>query len=166
MATYLQESYAHMLPVGDVFSDIEKLLTKNGRKPRVDIFNPASNVRRGDYIDEVQMDEITIAPSEKLGDGLNTHSKNEDKQVDTRTIRKKEKTNIDLEKGEQGRVSTTHSDDRTKVASEAPADEAETNSDPNIVDWDGPDDPENPQNWTQVRKRAFLLALTAVTWIT
>lgn len=24
--------------------------------------------------------------------------------------------------------------------------------DPNIVDWDGPNDPENPRNWTKTRK--------------
>lgn len=43
--------------------------------------------------------------------------------------------------------------------------------DPNIVDWDGPDDPQNPQNWP-MKKRwgnvavlSLLTILTYVSWI-
>ena len=33
------------------------------------------------------------------------------------------------------------------VTSEEEEKEAEKERDPNVVDWEGPDDPENPQNW-------------------
>lgn len=38
--------------------------------------------------------------------------------------------------------------------------------DPNIVDWDGPDDPANPYNWTKGKKwlnGGFLSAMTFIT---
>ncbi|KZP20080.1 MFS polyamine transporter [Athelia psychrophila] len=35
-----------------------------------------------------------------------------------------------------------------------------------FVDWDGPDDPENPQNWTAKKKWAATLAVSAFTFIT
>ncbi|KAF2658464.1 MFS general substrate transporter [Lophiostoma macrostomum CBS 122681] len=34
-------------------------------------------------------------------------------------------------------------------------------ADPNIVDWDGPDDPENPMNWSS-RKKATAIAIVAI----
>ncbi|KAI0802809.1 major facilitator superfamily domain-containing protein [Xylaria sp. FL0064] len=33
--------------------------------------------------------------------------------------------------------------------------------DPNIVDWDGPDDPENPYNWPKSKKMAHVLIVSA-----
>lgn len=33
-----------------------------------------------------------------------------------------------------------------------PENNASTVSDPNIVDWDGPDDKENPRNWAKSKK--------------
>jgi hypothetical protein len=30
----------------------------------------------------------------------------------------------------------------------------------NVVDWDGPDDPQNPQNWSP-KKRVILIALVS-----
>ena len=35
--------------------------------------------------------------------------------------------------------------------------------DPNKVGWDGPDDPTNPQNWTQRRKWAITILCTLLT---
>lgn len=46
--------------------------------------------------------------------------------------------------------------------------EMERNShieDPDIVDWDGPDDPENPLNWPESRKRTNLILLSVLTVI-
>ncbi|KAI6090747.1 major facilitator superfamily transporter [Hypoxylon rubiginosum] len=37
-------------------------------------------------------------------------------------------------------------------------------TDPNIVDWDGPDDPTNPQNWSDRKKWANVGALAAITF--
>lgn len=38
--------------------------------------------------------------------------------------------------------------------------------DPNIVDWDGPDDPENPLNWTAKRKVTATASIALITFLT
>ena len=38
--------------------------------------------------------------------------------------------------------------------------------DPNIVDWDGPDDPENPVNWQSSRKWAIIAILASISFLT
>lgn len=42
----------------------------------------------------------------------------------------------------------------------------ENSEDPNIVDWDGPDDPENPLNWTPKKKWVNGLLLSIMTLVT
>lgn len=42
----------------------------------------------------------------------------------------------------------------------------EQEQDPNIVDWDGPDDPNNPQNWPAKKKWSIVAALGLMTLIT
>lgn len=37
--------------------------------------------------------------------------------------------------------------------------------DPNLVDWDGPDDPENPKNWAMKRKWAATFVVSSFTFI-
>ena len=37
--------------------------------------------------------------------------------------------------------------------------------DPNIVDWDGPDDPENPLNWSSSKKLAAMTIVSLVTML-
>lgn len=44
-----------------------------------------------------------------------------------------------------------------RPATEDGADASYTASDANVVDWDGPDDPLNPLNWTHQRKNALVL---------
>lgn len=39
-------------------------------------------------------------------------------------------------------------------------------SDPNIVSWDGPDDPENPMNWSAKKKFANVATVSVITFIT
>lgn len=38
-------------------------------------------------------------------------------------------------------------------------------TDPNIVDWDGPNDPENPLNWTTTRKVAAIATVSLITFL-
>ena len=38
--------------------------------------------------------------------------------------------------------------------------------DPNIVDWDGPDDPENPLNWPFKKKLAATAVISTITLLT
>lgn len=44
--------------------------------------------------------------------------------------------------------------------------EQDGDNDPNIISWDGPDDPENPVNWKESIKWANVAAVSAVTFIT
>lgn len=57
---------------------------------------------------------------------------------------------------------STHSDERTLESGTA----IETEQDPNIVDWDGPEDPANPQNWPASRKWGLIAILGMVTLVT
>lgn len=41
-----------------------------------------------------------------------------------------------------------------------------TPRDPNIVDWDGPDDPENPQNWSFGTKTITVACVSGLTFVT
>jgi hypothetical protein len=50
----------------------------------------------------------------------------------------------------------------TETISEKATDE----SDPHLVDWDGPDDPANPLNWTSKRKWGNVAILSFLTLIT
>ena len=34
----------------------------------------------------------------------------------------------------------------------------------NIVDWDGPQDPQNPQNWTSTRKWRIIILVSTITF--
>jgi hypothetical protein len=38
--------------------------------------------------------------------------------------------------------------------------------DPDVVDWDGPDDPENPMNWPQYRKVINIGLISLFTFLT
>jgi len=42
----------------------------------------------------------------------------------------------------------------------------EVASDPNVVDWDGPDDPEKPMNWSQTRKGGIIFAVGLMRFVT
>ncbi|GKT76523.1 major facilitator superfamily protein [Colletotrichum tofieldiae] len=42
----------------------------------------------------------------------------------------------------------------------------EVEQDPNIVDWDGPDDPENPQNWPMKMKWLNVATISMLTFVT
>ncbi|KAH6844358.1 membrane transporter [Alternaria alternata] len=68
----------------------------------------------------------------------------------------------DPEKGVDSHAHSTHTDERTLSGDVPP----EQERDPNIVDWDGPDDPETPQNWPAGKKWGIIAALGACTLIT
>ncbi|KAF2024681.1 MFS general substrate transporter [Setomelanomma holmii] len=52
----------------------------------------------------------------------------------------------------------------SSISSVGPEDEIE--SDPNIVDFDGPDDPENPLNWSFWKKWGMVMLVSAITFLT
>lgn len=71
----------------------------------------------------------------------------------------------DVEKGGTIHTSTSFTDEKQGDISEnvAPIPSPE---DENIVDWDGPDDPANPMNWTGRKKWANIAILSALTLLT
>jgi len=68
----------------------------------------------------------------------------------------------DPEKGIESRSRSTHTDEATLSSNAA----ADAEQDPNIVDWDGPDDPKNPLNWPSRKKWGIVWSIGAVTLIT
>jgi multidrug resistance protein len=70
--------------------------------------------------------------------------------------------NAEAEKGILSTTSSTLGDEETPRISPT----AEPHTDPDIVDWDGPDDPENPMNWPKSRKWGLIACLGAVTLVT
>lgn len=90
-----------------------------------------------------------------------------------------EKLGEDLEKGRDSRRSSgTRAEDVVEAAAldaqldlnnskEGNADRRVPAKDPNLVEWDGPDDPENPQNFPVARKWTMTMLLSSLTvWIT
>ena len=65
----------------------------------------------------------------------------------------KKEAPIDSEKGDGRDVSSTSSEDGVPAdrdlekAEPAVSEKPEDQHDPNVVDWDGPEDPQNPYNW-------------------
>lgn len=62
---------------------------------------------------------------------------------------------IDLEAGHRSEGSDKKESETTKQE-----------VDPNIVDWDGPDDPKNPINWSEKLKWANVAVISSVTFLT
>jgi hypothetical protein len=91
---------------------------------------------------------------------------------------KPDRSDVDLEKG----VSETNSDfeaativpedslpvtrDGSGSDSEKKGDETSNEKDPNIVSWDGPNDPLNPMNWPMKKKWLNIAVLSVMTLIT
>lgn len=71
-------------------------------------------------------------------------------------------SSLDAEKGVQSAALSATSDDRSLGGD--PGMEAER--DPDIVDWDGPDDPANPLNWPARQKWTLIFNLAMVTLVT
>ncbi|KAF2034710.1 membrane transporter [Setomelanomma holmii] len=72
----------------------------------------------------------------------------------------------DIEKGAHSQAQSTLTDERTLSGDAQVPVQGEEPQDPNIVDWDGPDDPANPQNWSMSKKWRIVAALGTVTLIT
>lgn len=72
---------------------------------------------------------------------------------------------MDVEKGEPSNAMSTNSEDPTLTEREGVG-RHEEEDDPNIVFWDGPDDPENPMNWTMKQKWGIIALLSVVTLVT
>lgn len=70
---------------------------------------------------------------------------------------------------EMGKIIVRSGDEEKDVAFEEDKEKArieEEEHDPNLVTWDGPDDPKNPLNWSVKKKWATIAVLSANTFIT
>ena len=75
----------------------------------------------------------------------------------------------DPEKATESLPQSTHSNEEMitgPIPVEQGQHQEQADQDPNIVDWDGPDDPDNPQNWTAKKKWGIVLPLGLITLIT
>ncbi|KAG9793386.1 Efflux pump vrtL [Exophiala dermatitidis] len=84
------------------------------------------------------------------------HTVEYEKQMDPSTTTKQEP---DLEAG------FTSSSEPSATTTLEGADDKEATKDPNLVTWDGPDDPENPKNWPSKTKWSFTVAVSVFTFI-
>ena len=62
---------------------------------------------------------------------------------------------VDLEAGHRSEDSDNKDPETTR-----------TEVDPNVVDWDGPDDPQNPVNWSEKIKWANVAVIASITFLT
>lgn len=91
-----------------------------------------------------------------------TNAREQGHKADIPLDRKHPSSTLDVEKGVQSAATSTNSDERTLGGEPV----AETEQDPNLVDWDGPDDPENPLNWPARKKWTLIGILAMVTLVT
>jgi len=59
-----------------------------------------------------------------------------------------------------------HEHDIEKAADETIVAKEATQNDANLVDWDGPDDPEKPLNWSKQKKWTNMMIIAALTMLT
>ena len=64
----------------------------------------------------------------------------------------------DPEKAESTNEKSSASSVRIEIGQDA--------TDPDIVDWAGPDDPENPTNWSPATKWGIIAIVSAITFLT
>ena len=66
---------------------------------------------------------------------------------------------------QEQKKSTEASDDLERGSARSP-DDLSPSPDPNLVDWDGPDDPTNPRNWPFRRKAIITGTVSLITLLT
>lgn len=74
------------------------------------------------------------------------------------------KTDIDHDKDEQYDEKDQDSNEPPASSQAAPAPQADDES-TNLVDWDGPEDPENPQNWSGKYKWYVIMIFACMTFV-
>lgn len=85
---------------------------------------------------------------------------------------KSKPSDVDLEKGPDRSSSDIEAETVVPSGDDTPPGEkpsesaAEDDGDPNIVSWDGPDDPANPMNWEMRKKWTNVAVLSILTIIT
>lgn len=70
----------------------------------------------------------------------------------------------DLESARSSEKPPVSDSDGAKVGDEVQPQASRELADTDVVDWDGPDDPQNPKNWSSSKKWANVYALAAITF--
>ena len=65
--------------------------------------------------------------------------------------------NRDIEKGEAGAQDNNEVD-------QGEGDKRHTKEEDNVIGWDGPDDPQNPQNWSRLKKYTTTIFYASITF--
>ena len=82
---------------------------------------------------------------------------------DTKYSRSKDELAVDNEKPAD--IEANISGTRSRSTDDQEQEKIPEDDDPNIVDWDGPDDPENPMNWPAWKVKAHIFLVSAITFI-
>lgn len=82
---------------------------------------------------------------------------------DTKYSRSKDELVVDNEKTTD--IEANISGTRSKSSDDEEQEKADENDDPNIVDWDSPDDPANPMNWPAWKVKTHIFLVSAITFI-
>ena len=106
--------------------------------------NPEKDHIPGVLGGDLPTDEKTSQESGHAGAARVNESEATDTSLKQDVSVEKEKRDVSSNSSEDG---SPQERDVEKGQPETHASEEHEESDPNIVDWDGPEDPENPQNW-------------------
>ena len=82
---------------------------------------------------------------------------------DTKYSRSKDELVVDDEKPTD--IEANISGTRSRSTDEKEQEKLDEDNDPNIVDWDGPDDPTNPMNWPAWKVKTHIFLVSAITFI-
>lgn len=137
---------------------------------------PASltRVRSGTHIDDQfsfhhETDALDAAlQDEEMGQGDNTHDPHAEEAGTQRASRHSSQT-VDEAEEEEVLTESEHGGDKDvekDIEKQLPKKQSTRSlRDPNIVSWDGPDDPQNPKNWSFKRRWAATLIISCFTFI-
>jgi hypothetical protein len=124
------------------------------------------------YSSQLFDDHAVYTPPHSPIHSHHSESDSDSTRRSTNVSNEPEKTDSDLERRET-ELAEPEVEWRAGVVDErdyeAPADIGKTKSkketDPNLVTWDGPDDPTNPKNWSSGRKWAATFVISSFTFI-
>lgn len=82
---------------------------------------------------------------------------------DTKYSRSKDELVVDNEKSTD--IEANISGARSRSTDDQEQEKVSDDVDPNIVDWDGPDDPANPMNWPTWKIKTHIFLVSSITFI-
>jgi MFS transporter, DHA1 family, multidrug resistance protein len=121
---------------------------------RTHVATRSNSVDHLDTLTEKKTNMTEPVDSPELGLRLNNRQQYDD-TFDGNEVREGSGDDTDLERGDQSSDEEKAEQLRRKESK---------HRDPNLIEWDGPDDPENPMNWPASKKWIVTLALGMMTF--